>query len=162
MKKVLLLILALIVVLACVSFTGCLKKGLTVGDDTIHIADSEGGGDITVQGLGGEGKTPEDFGDIPIYPGCTQLMKIVGDETMNGLPGVIDHRMYLTTDSVEKVIKFYKVKMPENGWTEEMWAESTINMGQYNKGENKVAVISIVAADAQGGANINIDKKYAK
>jgi hypothetical protein len=120
---------------------------------------SEGGGVITFQG---GCKTPENFGDIPIYPGCEQIMKVTGDESFNGQPGILDHRQYLTSDSVEKVISFYKEKMPGNGWTEEDWYESTINMGTYNKGEQSVAVIGVVPADAQGSTSITIDKKYVK
>lgn len=159
MKKVLLVTLALALVLIGASLTAC-KTGIgTNGEGTIHIPDSEGGGDIT---LAGGGKTPENFGDIPIYPGCEQIMKVVGDESIDGQPGILDHRMYLTSDSVDKVIKFYKEKMPGNGWTEDSWYESTINMGSYNKGEDSVAVISIVPADAEGSTNIQIDKKSLK
>ena len=134
MKKILLVALALILVLVGASVTACTcgKKGISVGENTIRIPNSEGGADITFQG---GSKTPENFGDIPIYPGCEQVAKITGAEDMNGKPGVLDHRMYITKDSVEKVINFYKEKMPGNGWTEESWYESTINMGTYNKSE---------------------------
>jgi hypothetical protein len=161
MKKVLLVTLALVLVLVCISATACGKKGISVGGPgTIHITDSEGGGDITFQG---GGKTPENFGDIPIYPGCEQVAKITGNEEMDGKPGILDHRMYITSDSVEKVIAFYKAQMPVNGWTEEGWYESTINMGTYNKSEKQsVAVIAVVPADAQGGTSITVDKKYLK
>jgi hypothetical protein len=159
MKKILLLVIALTMVLACASFTACGKAGI---NNTIHIPDSEGGGDIAITGLTGGDKTPESFGDIPIYPGCEQIMKVTGDETMNGQPGVLDHRQYLTSDSVEKVINFYKEKMPGNGWTEDSWYEGTINMGSYSKGETSVAVISVVSADAEGGTMLTIDKKYQK
>ena len=159
MKKILLVTLALILVLFGASVTACGKKGINIGDNTIRIPDSEGGGDITFQG---GGKTPENFGDIPIYPGCEQVMKVTGEEDMNGQPGILDHRMYITSDSVEKVISFYKEKMPGNGWTEESWYESTLNMGTYNKGEQNVAVIAVVPADAEGSTSITIDKKYVK
>jgi hypothetical protein len=159
MKKIFLVTLALILVLFGASVTACGSKDIGLGDNTIHIPDSEGGGDITLQG---GGKTPENFGDIPLYPGSEQIMKITADETMDGQPGILDHRVYLTSDSVEKVISFYKEKMPGNGWTEESWYESTINMGTYNKGEQNIAVIGVVPADAQGSTNITIDKKYVK
>jgi hypothetical protein len=111
----------------------------------------------------GGGKTPENFGDIPIYPGCTQLMKITGDEDNDGQPGILDHRIYITSDSVEKVVNFYKTQMPLNGWNEDMWAESTITIGSYSKSEkNSAAVIGIAPADAKGGTNITVDKKYSK
>jgi hypothetical protein len=163
MKKVLLVTLALVLVLICIGATACGKKGIDLGGGpgTIHIPDSEGGGDITLQG---GGKTPENFGDIPLYPGSVQLLKLTGDEDNNGQPGILDHRMYSTSDSVEKVIAFYKAQMPANGWTEESWAEaSVINMGTYNKAEKQsVAVIGVVPADAQGGTSITVDKKYSK
>jgi hypothetical protein len=162
LKKVLSLILALVMVLVCVSFTGCLKKGLTVGDNTINIPDSEGGGGITVQGSTGGGETPENFGDIPIYPGCKQLAKITGEEDMNGQPGILDHRIYSTSDSVDKVVSFYKTQMPANGWTEESWYESTMNVGTYNKGEQSYAVIAVTPADTEGESMFTIDKKYQK
>jgi hypothetical protein len=159
MKKILLVTLALILVLFCASVTACGKTGINMAEKTIHIPNSEGGGDITFQG---GGKTPENFGDIPIYPGCEQVAKITGTEDMNGKPGVLDHRMYITSDDVEKVISFYKEKMLGNGWTEETWYEGTLNMGTYNKGEENVAVIAVVSADAQGSSSITIDKKYVK
>ncbi len=161
MKKILLVTLALILVLVGASVTACTcgKKGISVGENSIRIPNSEGGGDITFQG---GGKTPENFGDIPIYPGCEQVAKVTAAEDMNGKPGTLDHRMYITKDSAEKVISFYKEKMIGNGWTEESWYESTINMGTYNKGEEAIAVIAIAAADAEGSTSIIVDKKYVK
>jgi hypothetical protein len=161
MKNILLVTLALILVLFGASVSACAsgRTGIGSGDKTIHIPDSEGGGDITVQG---GGKTPENFGDIPIYPGSEQIMKVTGEEELNGQPGIIDHRMYQVSDSVEKVISFYKEKMPGNGWTEEAWYEGTLNMGTYNKGEQNIAVVAVVQADAQGSTSITIDKKYVK
>jgi len=159
MKKILLIILSLVLVLLGTSLTACGKTGI---NNTIHIPDSEGGGDIEITGLAGGDKTPEDFGDIPIYPGCVQLAKVTAEEEMNGQPGIFDHRIYSTSDSVEKVVAFYKDKMPANGWTEDSWYEGTANMGSYSKGESSVAVISVVAADTEGGAMLTIDKKYQK
>jgi hypothetical protein len=159
MKRILLVTLALIIVLLVASVTSCGKKGANIGNTTIHVTNSEGSGDITVQG---GGKTPENFGDIPIYPGCEQVLKVTSEEDMDGQPGVLDHRMYLTSDSAEKVISFYKEKMPGNGWTEESWYESMINMGTYNKGEGNIAVVAVVPADAKGSTSITIDKKYLK
>jgi hypothetical protein len=156
MKKVLLVIIALALVLLGTSLTGC---GKSVINSTIHIPDSEGGGDITVAA---GGKTPENFGDIPTYPGSSQLSKVSGNEDMNGKPGILDIRMYSTSDSPEKVVSFYKDKMPGNGWTEDSWYEGDINMGSYSKGETSLAVISVSAGDAKGGAIINISKKYQK
>jgi hypothetical protein len=158
MKKILLLTLVLAMVLLGASVTGC-NKGINIGDNTIHIPDSEGGGDITVAA---GGKTPENFGDIPIYPGSSQLSKVTGDEEMSGQPGILDIRMYSTSDSSDKVVSFYKDKMPANGWTEDSWYESTINMGSYSKGETSIAVISVTAGDTNGGAVISISKKYVK
>jgi hypothetical protein len=158
MKKILLVTIALFLIVFVVSVTACSKPSI-IGENTIHIPNSDGGGNITVQG---GGKNPENFGDIPIYPGCEQLMKVAGEEDMNGQPGIIDHRMYVTSDSVEKVVSYYKEKMPGNGWTEESWYESSINMGTYNKGEQNVAVIGIMPADAEGSTSITIDKKYVK
>jgi hypothetical protein len=91
-------------------------------------------------------------------------MKITGEEDMDGQPGILDHRIYSTSDSVEKVVSFYKAQMPVNGWTEDTWAEaSVITMGTYNKSEKQsVAVIAVMAADANGATNITIDKKYVK
>jgi hypothetical protein len=158
MKKILLVTLALILVLFVASVTACSKPGI-IGENTIRIPDSEGGGNVTVQG---GVKIPENFGDIPVYPGCEQVMKVSAEEDMNGQPGILDHRMYITSDSVEKVVSYYKEKMPANGWTEESWYESSINMGTYNKGEQNVAVIGVVPADAEGSTSFTIDKKYVK
>jgi hypothetical protein len=164
MKKILLVTLALALVLLGAGVMGC-KTGISVGGNgeaTVHIPDSDGGGDVAITGLGSEGKTPEDFGDIPIYPGCKQLIKMVGSETWEGEPGVLDHRMYITTDSPDKVVKFYKQKMPGNGWTEDSWMEGdNLNLGSYTK-DTAAAVISAVPADAQGGTNIQIDRKSKK
>jgi len=156
MKKVLLVTLALALVLLGTSLTACGKTGI---NSTIHIPDSEGGGDITVSG---GGKTPENFGDIPTYPGSSQISKVTAEEEMNGQPGILDIRMYTTSDSPEKVVSFYKDKMPGNGWTEDSWYEGNINMGSYSKGETSIAVVSVSAGDTNGGAIISISKKYVK
>jgi hypothetical protein len=81
---------------------------------------------------------------------------------MSGQPGILDIRMYTTSDSPEKVVSFYKDKMPGNGWTEDSWYEGNINMGSYSKGETSIAVISVSAGDTNGGAIISISKKYVK
>jgi hypothetical protein len=163
MKKVLLVALALVLVLLCVSFTACGKKGINIEGPggEIHISQPSGSAAITLQP---GGKTPESFGDIPIYPKSTQLYKITGEEEIDGQPGILDHRMYSTSDSVEKVVSFYKTQMPLNGWTEETWAEgTTLNMGVYNKTEKQsAAVVAVVPGDANGTNTITIDKKYLK
>jgi hypothetical protein len=158
MNKVLLVILAFALVLLGSSVTAC-GKGIGINNTSIHISNPDGGGDITMQA---GGKTPENFGDIPTYPGSSQISKVTGNEDMNGQPGVLDIRMYSTNDNPDKVVSFYKDKMPGNGWTEDSWYEGDINMGSYNKGETSLAVISISAGDTKGGAIISISKKYVK
>jgi len=86
-------------------------------------------------GGGGGGAT---LSDIPVYPGADKT----GDYSSSDAPlpligGDVDVEewedsewaVYETGDSVDDVADFYKDKMPDNGWEEEGWFDTSILEG---------------------------------
>ena len=168
MKKVILIMLLLVIILSCVGITAC-----TCGKESEIISalkdaqeqaqnQQQTPAKTTAQSTKPSGDA-ESFGDIPIYPGAKQLYKIKGEEPMDGQAATVEHRLYGTSDSTDKVVAFYKKEMPANGWTETFWSESDLlNMGTFEKnGQQSVAVIAI-SSNEEGGSNLTIDKKTVK
>ena len=165
MKKVILLMLLLVIILSCVIITSCTCG--KVSDIIPALTKTQGQAQTqqttptktTAQTTKPSGNA-ESFGDIPIYPGADQLYKMKGEEPMDGKSATVEHRLYGTSDSPDKVVAFYKKEMPANGWNETFWSESDLlNMGTYEKnGQQSVAVIAITSNE-EGGSNITLDKK---
>jgi ABC-type phosphate/phosphonate transport system substrate-binding protein len=71
---------------------------------------------------GGGGFT---WNDVPIYGGADQIQEF----SMSFMPeededySKMEWRYYETGDDVDDVVDFYKDKMPDNGWDEQMWAD---------------------------------------
>ena len=96
-----------------------------------------------------ETKTPEtaepsgggggaSLGDVPVYPGAEKVADYSGsDVPLPLLGGDIDVEeyadaqwaVYETSDSADDVTNFYKDKMPDNGWEEESWFDTSLGDG---------------------------------
>ena len=97
---------------------------------------------------GGGGLT---WNDMPVYGGADQIEEF----TMTFSPDEGDYsefewRYYETGADVGDVIDFYKDKMPDNGWDEQMWMEAgDIAYGMYFKNNEKDA--AMVWISTEGG-----------
>ena len=74
------------------------------------------------------------LGDVPVYPGAEKtggysgsdvpLPVLGGDLDVEGYEDA-EWAVYETGDPADDVISFYKDKMPDNGWEEENWFETS-------------------------------------
>jgi hypothetical protein len=91
--------------------------------------------------------------DIPVYPGAKKVADYSGTSPIP-LPGGegadtaeyqnIKWALYETGDSAGKVGDFYKGKMPDNGWHEEGWFDTSseeggVALGSYTRDDGNVA-----------------------
>jgi hypothetical protein len=170
MKKAVLMGFGLLLILGCVSVGACSsgKKDGTAStpaqspqQETTRTASS------TTKPVSGSSGS---FGGIPIYPGAKQMMSIVSDkdEVLNDKPAVFEHRVYTTSDKRDKVVAFYKDKMPASGWTEASWMDMGSeamggSIGEYDRNDGQAAaVISCTDGDKEGGVLLTMDLKYIK
>jgi hypothetical protein len=153
MKRVMLMVLALLLILSCINITACScgeDNGTTTSQTTSLTTGSSGGS--------------ESWDDVPIYPGAKQVFKMKGDDTSGGKPITLEKRIYETGANANDVAAFYETKMPANGWEQISWMEiQTGFIGQYEKndGQDNV-VIAIASNDKDGGTTISIDKGHFK
>ena len=109
---------------------------------------------------GGGGAT---LSDIPVYPGADKT----GDYSSSDAPlplfgGDLDVEewedsewaVYETGDSVDDVAAFYKDKMPDNGWDEEGWFDTSVlegaAWGSYTRdGGDSAAWVFVSGTDDQ-------------
>ena len=170
MKKVVLMGLALLLILGCVSVAACSsgkKDGTTSTQTQSQQQKTTGTASSTTKPVSGGG---DSWGGPPIYPGAKQIMKISSDkdEVLNDKPAVFEHRVYTTSDKRDKVVAFYKDKMPASGWTEASWMEIGSeamggSIGEYDRNDGQAAaVISCSDGDKDGGAVLTLDLKYIK
>jgi len=91
--------------------------------------------------------------DVPVYPGADKVADYSGSSPIP-LPGGegadtaefqnIKWALYETGDSANKVADFYKSKMPDNGWDEQGWFDTSsqeggVAMGSYTRDNGNVA-----------------------
>ena len=95
---------------------------------------------------GGGGLT---WNDMPIYGGADQIEEF----SMSFSPDEGDYsewewRYYETGADIDDVIDFYKDKMPDNGWDEQMWADmGEVAYGMYFKNNEKDAAMVWIATE---------------
>jgi hypothetical protein len=142
MKKVILFMLALAIVLACLSLIAC---GGEEGEDT-----SPPPSKVEETAPSEEAPAPSapsgglSWNDMPVYSGAKQVTK--GSWSIPPTEGdysKVEWRYYETGDSLDDVASFYKSKMPGNGWEEMGWMEvPQMKWGVYNKdNENEAATV---------------------
>jgi hypothetical protein len=78
------------------------------------------------------------LGDVPVYPGADKVGDYSGSDVPLPLLGegldteeykTSEWAVYETGDSVDDVAAFYKDKMPDNGWKEENWFDTSMGDG---------------------------------
>jgi predicted small lipoprotein YifL len=157
MNKVILMALALLLILSCVGLIACGSKGS--GESTTAAAKTTAGQtavQTTVPSGGGGGGT---WLDVPIYPGAKLLM----DQTFNNPNDRYSkesHRVYESTDSLDKVAAFYKSGMPANGWTETIWSQVQVLItAQYEK-NNKKDFAAVTVGYSKDKTTISLTRDY--
>jgi hypothetical protein len=168
MKKVILRVLALLLILTCVSISACGgggEKGTTSAQTQVQQQNLTGTASTTIKPVSGGS---ESFGGVPIYPGAKETFKIKSDqnETLNDKPAIYENRMYTTSAKRADVVAFYKDKMPANGWIEESWMEMGSgdkggSIGQYDKKDGQAYAV-VTCSDTDKEALLKIDLKYLK
>ncbi|MBU1748869.1 MAG: hypothetical protein KKA73_14360 [Chloroflexi bacterium] len=109
--------------------------------------------------------SPGDYADIPPYPGSQRLNEVAIPglvktlvESMTG-GGSFDVKGYGTGASTTDVAAFYDQAMAANGWSGSFSTGSTGTasgqMGQFQKGENTIAMI-MVDKDTDTGQTVII------
>jgi len=100
-----------------------------------------------------------DYADIPPYPGAQRLKEVaipgLVKTLVEGLSGgKFDVKGYSTRDDPARVVKFYDQEMPNQGWSGSFSAgatgTTTGQLGQFQKGENTIAVIMVDKDSATG------------
>ena len=102
------------------------------------------------------------LGDVPVYPGADKTGEYSGDSPIPLLGEGLDTEdykdaqwaVYETGDSVDDVANFYKDKMPDNGWDEESWFDTSVGdgaaWGGYTRNDGDTAAwVFIGAGDGQ-------------
>jgi len=107
---------------------------------------------------GGGGETS--LKDIPTYPGADKTgefsgdysLPLLGQELDVGEFGNTEWAVYETSDSVDDVANFYKDKMPDKGWNEENWFDTStedggVAIGSYTRNDGDSAAWVYVGGD---------------
>jgi hypothetical protein len=74
--------------------------------------------------------------DIPVYPGAKLSSTGVEDGAKTYL--------YTTTDTIAKVLNFYKQQMPANGWNEQQENGGVANVLEFTKDPRRAIVSAMV------------------
>lgn len=95
----------------------------------------------TEESNGGSGGGGFTWNDVPIYGGASQVQEFnISIPPEEGEYSRVEWRYYETGDDIDKVVDFYKDKMPDNGWDEMMWMDMMeIAYGMYMKNNEKDA-----------------------
>jgi hypothetical protein len=103
------------------------------------------------------------LGDVPVYPGADKVADYSGsDVPLPLLAGDLDVEeygdskwaVYETGDSVDDVADFYKGQMPDKGWEEEGWFDTSLGdgvaWGSYTRDDGDTAAwVAISGTDDQ-------------
>ena len=104
--------------------------------------------------------------DVPIYPGAKKVRQgsrnlpvpfAAGEGPEVGEFTDIEWTWYNTGDAMDKVTEFYKSQMPDNGWDEQGWSETSsggIAWGTYTRDDGDA--VAWVFALALAGENTQI------
>ena len=110
------------------------------------------------------------LGDVPVYPGAEKTGDYSGSDVPLPLLGegldteeykTSEWAVYETGDSVDDVAAFYKSKMPDNGWKEENWFDTSVlgggaAWGSYTRDNGDTAAWVVVGGSDDGKTQIVI------
>ena len=137
-------VLALVLVGACGGDNG--EEETTAATTSATTAATTAAQTTPPSNGGGGGLT---WNDMPIYGGADQIEEF----SMSFSPDEGDYsewewRYYETGADVEDVVDFYKDKMPDNGWDEQMWMDmGEVAYGMYFKNNEKDAAMVWIATE---------------
>jgi len=137
-------VLALVLVGACGGNNG--EEETTTATTSATTAATTAAQTTQPSNGGGGGLT---WNDMPIYGGADQIEEF----SMSFSPDEGDYsewewRYYETGADIDDVIDFYKDKMPDNGWDEQMWADmGEVAYGMYFKNNEKDAAMVWIATE---------------
>jgi len=111
----------------------------------------------------GGGGGSASLGDVPVYPGADKTGDYSGSDVPLPLLGEgldteeyhdAEWAVYETDDPADDVISFYKDKMPDNGWDEEGWFDTSVlegaAWGSYTRdGGDSAAWVFVSGTDDQ-------------
>jgi hypothetical protein len=175
MKKLLSLVLVLVMVFGCVGLVAC---GCEEEEETPAATD---GGASTKSDGGAPAPSDEEeeeeeeepassggkltWKDMPVYHGADQIhelsmtIPVTEDEEYSE----VEQHYYTTDDDTEDVVDFYKDEMPDNGWGEGQWVESTVmNWGFYTKNNEEDMAAVIIASGEDEDETVIVLMRAAK
>jgi len=148
LKKALSLVLVLLVVLGSTGLIACGGEEKKVADsqDTEETAQESEPEQETGTPSSGDGVT---WKDMPVYSGADQTAKGAwAVPPAEGDWSEVEWRYYKAKAAVSDVTRFYRSKMPENGWEEMMWMEAgEAGWAFYQKNDEQDGAMVWVAAD---------------
>ena len=106
----------------------------------------------TTESSGGNGGSGFTWNDVPIYGGASQVQEFnISIPPEEGEYSRVEWRYYETNDDIDKVVDFYKDKMPDNGWDEMAWMDMMeIGYGMYMKNnEADAAMVWLSSSDGK-------------
>jgi hypothetical protein len=139
-------VLAGLVILSIIVFMFAMSRVFHVNHRGDGVTISTPDGTITT---GNSSSASEGDLGVPIYPGAARRE---GGMTINGPNGSMVTAVYSTSDSVGKVVDFYKDKLGGNASVIETGTGAVISAGTNNKD----AMIITVGADNSGGGGTKI------
>ncbi len=141
-------ILALVTVGACGGGNG--EKETTAATTAATSAATTAAQTTEPSNGGGGGGGDFTWDDMPVYGGADHIqefnMSFAPDESEYSK---FEWRYYESNASVDDIVDFYKDKMPENGWDEQMWMDmGEIAYGMYMKNNEKDAAMVWISRDS--------------
>jgi hypothetical protein len=151
--KIILIIVAVFVGLGVLSVAG-IMFGIWRVSKVVHVSDNGKGG-VAITTPGGTysaGNTPVSASDlgVDLYPGATQQQGAVRITTPNGSAITAT---YVTSDSMDKVIDFYKGKL---GASASVFQSDKSAVLSLNSEDKKDSVMVTISSDTPGQTKIGI------
>jgi len=151
LKKLLLLLLVSILVLAGISLFAC------GGEEEVEETQTPPASEPTMAPEKEPVTAPSTGGltwnDMPVYSGAKQVQK--GSWSIPPAEGdysKVEWRYYESGDNLDTIATFYKNQMPAKGWEEMGWMEvPDMRYGVYNKNNENDAALVWVASDEGKG-----------
>ncbi len=128
--------------LLALMLAACAPNGTTTGSQPPGTTTPSSAVDTATAATGAASSLPS---DIPTYPGAKLSSTGVEDGAKTYL--------YTTTDSIAKVLNFYKQQMPANGWSEQQENGGVANVLEFTKDPRR-AIVSAMAPLPTGGTDL--------
>ncbi len=138
-KTVLRLLVSTSGLLLVLMLVACAPSGTTTGSQPPGTTTPSSAVDTATATTGAASALPS---DIPAYPGAKLSSTGVEDGAKTYL--------YTTTDSIAKVLNFYKQQMPANGWSEQQENGGVANVLEFTKDPRRAIVSAMEPLPTSG------------